>query len=125
LCLEPPQLAHSSLKHSRVFEVFDANRSIEHVYTTWVEELELAPGREFDVGGFLDIPDAGLVEDAVEEYDDVAEHEAVAFDEEFGDVPAEWLVAGLADVLRGGLTGLALMRPCGREDRQRAGRSCW
>jgi hypothetical protein len=91
LRLEPLQLGHSSLKYSRVLEVLNPDRSIEHVYTAWVGELELAPGRKGSLGGFLDVTDTGLVEDAIQEDDDVAVYEAVAFDVQFCDVPAVWL----------------------------------
>jgi hypothetical protein len=39
----------------------------------------------------LDVTDAGLVENTVEEHDDVAVDEAVALYEELGDVSAIWL----------------------------------
>jgi hypothetical protein len=42
--------------------------------------LELAPGWKGSLGGFLDVTDTGLVEDTIQEDDDVAVYEAVAFD---------------------------------------------
>ena len=58
--------------------------------------MEPSPGRECDPGGLLDAASTGLVENAVQEYDDVAVDETVSFDVVLGDESGLWSEGALA-----------------------------
>ena len=58
--------------------------------------MEPSPGRESDLGGLLDAASAGLVENAVQEYDDVSMDETVSFDVVLGDKSGLWSEGALA-----------------------------
>lgn len=67
---------------------------IEYVGSAWIQEMESSPGRECDLGSLLDAASAGLMENAVQEYDDVAVNETVSFDVVLGDESGLWSEGG-------------------------------
>lgn len=58
--------------------------------------MEPSPGRECGLGGLLDTASAGLMENTVQEYDDVAVDETVSFDVVLADESGLWSEGALA-----------------------------
>jgi len=80
LLLELLKLRDRVLKHTRVAQILHAHFGLQYVCTAHVEQLEGRKGRQAGLRLCFEVAHTGLVEDAVQEDDDVAEDEAVAFD---------------------------------------------
>jgi len=87
--LERLQLGDPILQYRWITQILYANRSLEQISTTRINRLQVGEFGEHLGGSRFEGADTGDLEEAVEEDDDVAVDEAVAFLVVFGDEARE------------------------------------
>lgn len=79
LRLKSLELFDCILKHTSIAEILHAQLGFEYICAAHIKKLQGRKWRETGLGFRFEVAHAGLVQDAVEEDDDVAQNEAVAF----------------------------------------------